>query len=295
LFSDEKPNGSSSGGSGKTASPLDQAGWLSRLGFCWLNPLLILGNKRQLVPEDIPDLPKDDLTHLWAHRFRTYLEQEQASSTYKNRKPSLLRVFHKTFGLEWYYLGIVQLLNDLLSFSGPVLLKLIVGFIEDYLDDDGSGGASSGSSNKPFWPHAAGLLSALVGCYLLSALLGTQYGLTMARVQLHIRTSLVSRIYHQVLLFPLVETSSKKLGSGEVTNLMTVDTQRMMDAASSFHLFWSLPIQVGITLYLLYREVRDATSTTATTKLAVSSSHNLLLCYHPRYPLLLLLVYRSSC
>lgn len=48
------------------------------------------------------------------------------------------------------------------------------------------------------------------------------------------------------------------VGSGEITNLMTVDVQRIQDAASSFNQFWSLPIQVAITLYLLYREVSYA-------------------------------------
>lgn len=48
------------------------------------------------------------------------------------------------------------------------------------------------------------------------------------------------------------------LGTGEVTNLVTVDVSRMTDAASSFNQFWSLPIQVAIALYLLYREVAFA-------------------------------------
>jgi membrane protein YdbS with pleckstrin-like domain len=37
-----------------------------------------------------------------------------------------------------------------------------------------------------------------------------------------------------------------------------VDVQQVQDVVSSFHQFWSLPFQVLVTLYLLYRQVRWA-------------------------------------
>lgn len=47
----------------------------------------------------------------------------------------------------------------------------------------------------------------------------------------------------QVLRTREAELRAMGLGSGEVTNLVTVDVNRMCDAASSFNQFWSLPIQ----------------------------------------------------
>ncbi len=228
-------------------SPLDQAGFLSRLGFGWVNPLLSTGAKRQLTYDDIPPLAENDSTSLWARRFQNALEAERAAATRGNRRPSLLRVAHVTFGREYYYCAGLQLLNDLLGFSAPILLKLVVTFVQDF---------AAGTTTMN---HGYALFAVLLLCYGAAAILSTQYSLRMARVQLHVRTALVTAIYRQVLACRAAQLGASSIGSaGAVTNLMTVDVQRVQDAASSFNTFWSLPLQVGLTLYLLYREVSYA-------------------------------------
>lgn len=139
-----------------------------------------------------------------------------------------------------------QLINDLLGFSGPILIKLVVTYVQDY------------AHGQATVEEGIFLLVIILACYIASALLSTQYSLRMSRVQLHIRTALVSAVYGRVLQCRSAELVTMGLGSGEVTNMMTVDVQRIQDAASSFNQFWSLPIQVAITLYLLHREVSYA-------------------------------------
>jgi ABC-type multidrug transport system fused ATPase/permease subunit len=46
-------------------------------------------------------------------------------------------------------------------------------------------------------------------------------------------------------------------GSGELQNLISVDSQRIVDCTTSLHELWSLPVQISITLWLLYREVQQ--------------------------------------
>jgi len=36
---------------------------------------------------------------------------------------------------------------------------------------------------------------------------------------------------------------------------MSVDTDRMVNFCQSFHQFWSLPVQITVSLYLLYLQV----------------------------------------
>jgi len=259
-------------------SPLDKAGFLSRLGFAWVIPLLRTGAKRQLAFNDIPPLAHGDDTTFWADRFQTALDAERDSATRAKRRPSLLRVAHVTFGAEFYHFAGLQLLNDLLGFSGPILLKLVVTFVQDY-----TVGTTTSS-------HGYALFVVLFVCYGTAAVLSTQYSLRMSRVQLHVRTALTTAIYQQVLRCRAAQlggcggeggNEKKKVGgggskeekktndktadartpttsTGGVTNLMTVDVQRIQDAASSFNTFWSLPLQVGLTLFLLYREVSYA-------------------------------------
>jgi ATP-binding cassette subfamily C (CFTR/MRP) protein 10 len=50
----------------------------------------------------------------------------------------------------------------------------------------------------------------------------------------------------------------RKLTSGLLINFLSVDIQKIMDAVSSLHQFWSLPVQVAVTLYLLFTQVQWA-------------------------------------
>jgi len=43
--------------------------------------------------------------------------------------------------------------------------------------------------------------------------------------------------------------------TGEITNFMSTDVNRIVNFCPSFHQFWSLPFQVAITLVLLYFQV----------------------------------------
>ena len=37
---------------------------------------------------------------------------------------------------------------------------------------------------------------------------------------------------------------------------MSTDTDRVVNFAPSFHQFWSLPFQIGVSLYLLHQQVK---------------------------------------
>jgi hypothetical protein len=223
---------------GGPRSPLDRAGWGARLSFSWLNGLLAVGYRRQLTFADVPGLPARDTTTAWARRFqvkgaqwmrgfRGYVLNPELSGSCNRRAggvgagageggavPAARPPRHVREGVlparspagnHWPSLrppaacgkradepGVpvpvrgVQLASDLLGFSGPVLLKLIVSFVQDY-------GTGTATTQDGFI-----LLGSLVGCYVLSAVISTQYGLRMGRVQLHVRTALVSAVYAQV-------------------------------------------------------------------------------------------------
>ncbi|GAB5031367.1 multidrug resistance-associated protein 7 [Nannochloropsis oceanica] len=261
-------------------SPLDKAGLFSRLAFSWVTPLLRTGARRQLHFDDIPPLAHGDDTSFWAHRFQDALDAERDSASQARRRPSLLRVAKVTFGAEYFYFAGLQLFNDLLGLTGPILLKLVVTFVQDF---------TAGTATLS---HGYALFVVLLVCYGAAAVLSTQYSLRMSRVQLHVRTALTTAIYHQLLRCRAAQlggsgveslkekrekggenkdqTEDKSDGgyvtahgssptsTGGITNLMTVDVQRIQDAAASFNTLWSLPLQVGLTLFLLYREVSYA-------------------------------------
>ena len=75
----------------------EKASSAARTWFSWLNPLLDVGNSRQLDFTDLDPLPQRDGTKLWADKFEADCCQER-----RRPSPSLLRVLHHVFGGEWY-------------------------------------------------------------------------------------------------------------------------------------------------------------------------------------------------
>jgi ATP-binding cassette, subfamily C (CFTR/MRP), member 10 len=67
------------------------------------------------------------------------------------------------------------------------------------------------------------------------------------------RTSLVSAIYAKG-----IESKGLHEAKPEILNLMSTDTDRIVNSCISFHSFWSIPFQLFTTLYLLYTQLKFA-------------------------------------
>ncbi|CAN0919726.1 ABC transporter C family member 13 [Linum grandiflorum] len=63
-------------------------------------------------------------------------------------------------------------------------------------------------------------------------------------------------IYQKCLCLTIAAQS--KFSEGEIQTFMSVDADRTVNLCNSFHDIWSLPLQIGIALYLLYTQVRFA-------------------------------------
>lgn len=72
-------------------------------------------------------------------------------------------------------------------------------------------------------------------------------------IGMKMRIGLVSAIYRKAL-----EARGLKNARPEVLNLMSTDTDRIVNSCISFHSFWSIPFQLFTTLYLLYTQLGAA-------------------------------------
>lgn len=79
------------------------------------------------------------------------------------------------------------------------------------------------------------------------------YGLTKLNVK--IRAAIVTSINRKVQVLTSAQLSAENFSTGEIVNLMSTDTDRLMNFAESFHACWSMPLQLFITLYLLYLQL----------------------------------------
>ncbi|KAM9005458.1 multidrug resistance-associated protein 7 isoform X1 [Sarcophilus harrisii] len=204
----------------------DGESWLSRFFYLWLAPLLARGARGQLrQPQDTCLLPYRLQTACLARLFRAHWRE----------RAKLWLVLYGAFGQRYLALGLLKLAGTLLGFSGPLLLSLLVGFLENERE-----------------PLSQGILYTvgLAGGAVLGALLQNQYGYELKKVSLQIRGAVLGAIYHKTL-----HLGPDRPSVGEALNLLGTDSERLLNFANSFHEAWGLPLQLSITLYLLYQQV----------------------------------------
>ncbi|KAF5176046.1 ABC transporter ATP-binding protein/permease VMR1, partial [Thalictrum thalictroides] len=86
--------------------------------------------------------------------------------------------------------------------------------------------------------------------------LDTQYTFRLSKLKLKLRSSIMVIIYRKCLFVSLAERS--KFSEGEIQTFMSVDAERTVNICNSLHDVWSLPLQIGVALYLLYTQVKFA-------------------------------------
>lgn len=98
--------------------------FISKLFFHWVNPLIKKGSLGKLKKnEDLFDLPE-------CLNIKAIAEKLQKHINYGR---TLFKALHRSFGIEFYLIGILRLLSDLSSFAGPLLLGAI---LKTGMDDD---------------------------------------------------------------------------------------------------------------------------------------------------------------
>jgi ATP-binding cassette subfamily C (CFTR/MRP) protein 10 len=95
----------------------DGYNFFNRLFFVWVKPLIMKGSLGKLRKnEDLFDLPECLNVKKIAEGLRMNIENGK----------TLFKALHRSFGIEFYLIGILRLFADLSSFAGPLLLGAIL-------------------------------------------------------------------------------------------------------------------------------------------------------------------------
>ncbi|KAH9380368.1 hypothetical protein HPB48_014535 [Haemaphysalis longicornis] len=89
------------------------------------------------------------------------------------------------------------------------------------------------------------------------SLFNAQYEYRIYLVSMRMRSALINAIYRKALT--LSSGSKGSFTTGEIVNLMAVDTQRIMKFTQVFNGLWATPIQVVVATYLLWQQLGVAT------------------------------------
>lgn len=218
--------------------------------------MALLGFRKTLTQSDLWELPDENKTHLIQGSFEKLL-QSSSKSKQSNANISTNNLFRLLLINFWPYLiacVFFKLFLILIAFVSPQLLDLLLTFIK---------------SDDPSW---RGYL--LAGGMFISAfmesMLDSQHEFWIQTVSMRMRSALISAIYHKVIcekedfissLLILNDTFFQSLRlsglgrrdytTGEIVNIMAVDTQRITDYINTINVLWSAPIQIIITIILL--------------------------------------------
>ncbi|XP_025614974.1 ABC transporter C family member 13 isoform X2 [Arachis hypogaea] len=205
--------------------------------FKFIAPVMNRGVVKQLDSEDLLQIPTnmapsschDIISSCW-----------RAQLTNDASKPSLFRALCSAYGWSYLYLGLLKVINDCIGFAGPLLLNKLIQFLQQ----------GSVTSDGYLLAVSLGLTS------IIKSFLDTQYSFRLAKLKLKLRSSIMTLIYDKCLRVNLAERS--KFTNGEIQTFMSVDADRTVNLCNSFHDTWSLPLQIGVALYLLYTQVKFA-------------------------------------
>ncbi|KAJ4008640.1 ATP-binding cassette transporter yor1 [Fusarium irregulare] len=250
------------------------AGFLSKLTFQWMGPLMHAGYRRPLEANDIwtvnPDRSVEPLTLKMKESFQRRVENGE--------KHPLFWAMHETFKVEFWTGGACALYTSIIQVISPFTLRYLIQFAADAYVANQTGGPP---------PHIGKGVGLAVGITLMQITqsLGTNHyiyrGMTVGGQS---RGVLIGLIYEKSLVISgrakaegalqsnapganndvQNEKKAKKAkkakpdasdgtgwGNGRITALQSVDTYRVDQASALFHMVWTSPILCLLTLALL--------------------------------------------
>lgn len=217
-------------------SPMETADIFSIITFSWMSPMMRLGYNTFLTENDLPQLPRTTSTSYASQRFTKHWQKQLSAK----KNPSLSVALAKAFGSQFAAGGFFKILQDILAFTQPQLLRLLIKFVKDY------------SAGKEDAKIAQGFTISL-GMFFVSVIQTAclhQYFHRVFEVGMKIKSALTAAIYQKSLVLSSEERGAKS--TGDIVNLMSVDTQRLQDLTQYGQTVWSGPFQVILCLVSLH-------------------------------------------
>uniref|UniRef100_A0A8C3AFR5 ABC-type glutathione-S-conjugate transporter n=1 Tax=Cyclopterus lumpus TaxID=8103 RepID=A0A8C3AFR5_CYCLU len=162
------------------------------------------------------------------------LSNQKAAS----RQPSFLRALIKTFGPYFLIGSAYKLLQDVITFVNPQLLRMLISFTKQKGAPD-------------WWGYSLAFLMFFTA--VLQTLILHRHFQYCFVTGMNIRTAVIGAIYRKALV--ITNAAKRSSTVGEVVNLMSVDAQRFMDLTTFLNLLWSAPLQIMLALYFLWQNL----------------------------------------
>ncbi|KAJ1995836.1 Transporter of the ATP-binding cassette (ABC) [Coemansia spiralis] len=248
--------------------------------FSWMDPMIWLGYKRPLEPNDVYDLMPDD------HSARVCARWRRESREYVRKNGRDTRsLTHRMFWFFRYRLALQYLWtlgNTVFIFTGPFLLKRILAYMEDptiYTREQAFwcvAGLLGGGTIVTVCQGQALWIGRKIGIQIKSIIIGEVYAKSLRRRDAassdssSTSSSAAAAGAHESSSSEAAKsdsTANKGNGAtadekgagdmsslGKITNLMAVDAHKISEFSAYLHLlFFQLPAEIIIAIVMLYQ------------------------------------------
>ncbi|KAF9107851.1 Multidrug resistance-associated protein 1 [Mortierella sp. GBA35] len=220
-----------------------KANLFSRLTFHYLQPVITSGFKNPLVAKDIEGMVPDRIKTVHSHDLlNNNWQAKVAKAKAKGVKPTLFWTVIGTYGWNWAPIMMFRIGASTLTYVQPQLLDELLAFIRSY------------QTGNPE-PVALGIILAfgMFFASLINSFFMAQYFQSAMNVGIEARTALIAMIYRKSL--KLTSAAKQKSTAGEINNHMSVDAERWPDAITFLPMLVSIPYEIAIAIWMLYRQI----------------------------------------
>ena len=230
--------------------PEHNANWISKVFFWWLNPIMSVGYKRTLQPEDLFVLSKDmtveDMTEKFTLQYQASCEAhskiDRDNGDYQENSippnylcaQALLLIFWKPFLLSCIFMT----LSGIGSTLNPLLSRKLINFVEKKTN-----GAES--SNGKGIGYALGTAGIVCVCGILQNHSIQKAMIVGAKCKAILTKAIIDKS------FKLSLKSKHRYPSGKITSIMGADLARIDLAIGYIPVLISFPVTVIIAIVIL--------------------------------------------
>ncbi|KAF8460897.1 ABC multidrug transporter [Kalaharituber pfeilii] len=249
------------------------AGVLSNLTFHWIGDFMKVGYLRPLHENDLPNVPPARKAHALSSRLHASFTRRLARG---DRHP-LFWALNETFFFDFWLAGGCRLLTDLFLVMTPLALKYLIRFAAEAYAAQHTPGAA-----QPSVGRGVGLAVGIAAMQMCASFAMGQFLYRGMVTGGQARAALIGAIFDKSLrISPRARAggggdgtagaeaatgTQKKKGkkgrdsdqppaegwtNGHITNLMSTDSHRVDSVCAWFHIIWTSPVTIILTLVLL--------------------------------------------
>ncbi|XP_035030030.2 ATP-binding cassette sub-family C member 4 isoform X2 [Hippoglossus stenolepis] len=219
-------------------NPSASANLLSKIFFCWLNPLFRIGYKKKLEEDDMYKVLPEDASHRLGEELQGYWNREVQQAAKEMRPPKLSKVLVRCYWKSYSLIGIFIFIEEVIIVIQPLLLGKLIEYFERSEPID------TAAVHEAYMCAAGISLSAM-----LLAVLHHLYFYHVQRAGMKIRVAMCHMIYRKAL--HLSNKAFAKTTTGQIVNLVSNDVNKFDEVTLYLHFLWVAPLQAATVVLLL--------------------------------------------